>query len=76
MEQGSSKSNDFDELLEKCEGKHECNAMQKTFIENYFPGWIITKNEKGKVKIATCEENESNIYEKTRGRMQIFEINN
>lgn len=31
------------------------------------PGWIITKNENGKVKIAVCEENETNIYEKTRG---------
>lgn len=34
-----------------------------------FLGWIITKNEKGKIKVATCGEDESNsnIYDKTRG---------
>nr|CAI5838060.1 unnamed protein product [Callosobruchus analis] len=34
-------------------------------------GWIITKNQKGKVKLAACSEDESNIYEKTREWIEI-----
>ncbi|KAJ8981226.1 hypothetical protein NQ317_004170 [Molorchus minor] len=29
-------------------------------------GWIITKNGKGKIQAAFCEQDETNIYEKTR----------
>ncbi|VEN55584.1 unnamed protein product, partial [Callosobruchus maculatus] len=35
------------------------------------PGWIITKNQKGKVKLAACLEDESNIYEKSREWIEI-----
>ncbi|KAG5889602.1 hypothetical protein JTB14_024023 [Gonioctena quinquepunctata] len=42
-----------------------CESFNGLLEENN-EGWIITKNEKGKVKIATCQEDESNIYEKSR----------
>nr|CAH7737928.1 unnamed protein product [Callosobruchus chinensis] len=42
----------------------------KNFIF-YFSGWIITKNQKGKVKLAACSEDESNIYEKSREWIEI-----
>ncbi|CAH1959452.1 unnamed protein product [Acanthoscelides obtectus] len=34
-------------------------------------GWIITKNQKGKVKLAACSEDESNIYEKSRDWVEV-----
>lgn len=39
----------------------------------HFPGWIITKHEKGKIKVAECKEDESNVYEKSRGKY-FFEL--
>ncbi|CAH1117719.1 unnamed protein product [Phaedon cochleariae] len=41
-----------------------CASFSGLLDEN--EGWIITKNERGKLKIAPCPEDDTNIYEKTR----------
>ncbi|XP_023016434.1 uncharacterized protein isoform X1 [Leptinotarsa decemlineata] len=44
------------------------NNLYKSFNEliEENEGWILTKNEHGKVKVSSCKEDETNIYEKTR----------